>query len=270
MRIVRYWLLAAVVVLAGCSSSGSVSVALPSTDRFVSLAENPAIKNEPGAEQFAAEISRYLDAGVRTVEARQYGPFPRQVIIYVPASIERFASFCLSARPVACVIGGHLFMSPKLMEQQHRIPAVLVHELSHLHLEQYAGGWNYRTRMPTWFTEGLAVFVSDGGGAEKVSRAEAIAAIRAGNAFVPSGSGSLLFQLNADDFGLTAHMFYRQAGMLVEWLYAQDAAHFEQMVRRLWSGNTLEQAMQGSYGFGVHIAWERFVNDINRQRIAGG
>jgi len=257
------------VLLAGCSSSGSVSVALPSMDQFVGLAGSPAIKYEPrpepGSEPLAETISAYLDAAVRTVETRQYAAFPRPVTVYVPGSIASFASFCRSDVPVACVIGGHLFMSPKLAQQPQRIRAILLHELSHLQLEQIAGVWAYQTQMPSWFTEGLAVFVSDGGGAGKVSREAAAQAIRGGDSFVPGGSGSLLFAKHADDFGLTAHMFYRQAGMLVEWLYGVNPAQFEALLRQLWAGDTLQQAMLDSYGFGVAEAWRRFNAEVIKQ-----
>lgn len=253
--------------LAGCSSNEMVSAMLPSTDQFVSLEEHPAIKYEPGSEPLARKISPYLDAGVGTIERRQYGAFPQPVVVYVPASVQRFGSFCLSDAPIACVIAGQLFMSPRLLEQPERIQPVLVHELSHLQLQQIIGAWGYQTRLPSWFVEGLAVFVSDGG-AEKVSREQALAAIEEGRTFVPDGSGSLFFQRHASNFGLRPQMFYRQAAMLVAWLHAHDALRFEQLIGLLWRGDTLEQAMRRSYGFGVAVAWEQFVDEAGSAKGA--
>jgi hypothetical protein len=58
----------------------------------------------------------------------------------------------------------------------------LIHELSHLHIRNQIG--NYKvSRLPFWFTEGLATYVSDGGGAHTVPERQAIDCIKSGRIF---------------------------------------------------------------------------------------
>jgi hypothetical protein len=79
---------------------------------------------------------------------------------------------------------GRVLLSPTLCAgERARLPGVLTHELSHAHLF----GWRssvLSARPPSWFTEGLAVMVLDGGGAEGVNDAEAAEAIVKGYAIV--------------------------------------------------------------------------------------
>lgn len=72
-----------------------------------------------------------------------------------------------------------LLLSPVLMDEPHNIQLYLAHELSHLHLCQQLGLLKMRN-LPTWFKEGLATFVSNGGGAQTVSENEAIESIANG------------------------------------------------------------------------------------------
>jgi hypothetical protein len=113
-----------------------------STDDFMSLKDNPSIQYEQGSKALAESISPFVHPAIQTIENRQ-GDFREAVIIYLPNSIDRFADYCASTRPSSCVVGDRLFMSPKLLDQQERIPGILVHELSHLQFTQSVGLWNY-------------------------------------------------------------------------------------------------------------------------------
>ncbi len=256
------------LVIPGCSSFRAVVAMGRTTQHFIELESEPRIRYEKGAKDFALKIAPYVAQAVKTVETRQYGAFSRRVVVFVPASISSFASYCASKRPSACVIGNRLFMSPKLLRGEYRIARVLTHELSHLQLSQTIGRWNYQLNVPSWFAEGLAVYVSGGGGAEKVSREKAIAAILSGRTFTPPASGSLLFQKTASSFGLKPHMFYRQSSLFVEWLHKLDAAKFRKLLDLLRNGNTLGAALKSSYGFGVAAGWGRFTRELKRRAQA--
>jgi len=247
--------------LSGCTAIKAVFGMAKSTEDFIPLEDNTVVKYEKGAVGFARKISLYINPAIQSIEMNQ-GVFPDTVSIYVPKSIGNFASFCASEAPAACVIGKRLFVSPKLLDQQERIPKVLTHELSHLQLTQYLGLWDYQTKLPAWFKEGLAVYASEGGGAEKVNEQEALEAIKQGKKIRPNGSGSLLFMKTASSFGLKPHMFYRQSAMYVKWLHDLDDGKFHELFDHLRMGNTLNEALISAYGFGVSAGWERFVGDV--------
>lgn len=50
--------------------------------------------------------------------------------------------------------------------------------------------------------------------------------------------------------------------MYIEWLHDLNQDHFKQLMRLVHKGNTVEEAMLGSYGFGVLDGWKCFVNEI--------
>jgi len=107
-----------------------------------------------------------------------------------------------------------------------RLRGVLTHELSHVHLF----GWRSSlfSAPPSWFTEGLTVAVSDGGGAEGVSEVEAAEALRKGYAIVVTNDGrwrdfaSIRLEIeppgdpSRDDFvTFRQRLAYREAAMFV-------------------------------------------------------
>ncbi len=252
-----------VMIFNGCTSAKAIVSMQKSTDHFESLTGNPSVKYEHGAQHNALRVAQYLQEAIQTVETRQYTIFPNDVIIYVPNSIESFSTYTVSDIPRATVIGGKLFLSPRLFEQNDgRVKGILEHELSHLLITQKLGRWNAQLNLPHWFTEGLAVYVSDGAGAEKVSKEEAIQSILAGKEIIPDNTGSILFRKTANYFNLKTEMFYRQSSMFVEWLHNQDPAEFKHFLYFIYQGEAVAEAMYNSYGFSVAEGWSRFSNDI--------
>jgi hypothetical protein len=161
------------------------------------------------------------------VEAAQERPFARSPTIGVYASYDKYArANGLEDAAIAAVYrSGRVLLSPTLCgAERARLPGVLTHELSHTHLF----GWRsslFSARPPSWFTEGLAVMVSDGGGAEGVSEVEAAEALRKGYAIVVMDDGlwrdfaSIRFEIepphdpSRDDFiSFRQRLAYRQAG----------------------------------------------------------
>jgi hypothetical protein len=85
-----------------------------------------------------------------------------------------------STAPVGVTSFGRVTLSPALEWRQHqRLPAIPTHELSHAHIQGWIGTLA-DIRLPNWFKEGLAIMVSEGGGAEFVTEREARAAIGRG------------------------------------------------------------------------------------------
>ncbi len=234
-----------------------------STRQFLVLADNPQVLYEKGSESNAVFISTILDDAIRIIVERHYSSFPEKLTVYLPNTVDSFADYCASQMPRACVIGGRLFLSPRLFKTDNNIPGILMHELSHLHLTQSIGRKNFQRNIPAWFAEGLAVWVSGGGGAEQVTKEEARAAICEGKHFIPDARGSLFFPHTAHDFNLSRPMFYQQAGLFVEWLHDRNEQNFKNVLSLLSQGINVGTAIYRSYGISLEEAWHIFVQEMS-------
>jgi hypothetical protein len=254
-------LLVAILGVSGCAATRAVVAHFQSTSRFVPLAADPRIVYEPGAEAFAQAVAPLLPQAIADVEAGQYRPFARPVVVHVCATEYCFTRFTgASARAKGAVHGTQgLFLNPALLRQPERMRAILTHELSHLHLVDHVRLW----ALPVWFNEGLAAYVSGGGGAEHVSEADAVKAIAAGNMLEPMDSGTWLSYNTAGPFralGMAeaTHMFYRQSMMFVAYLKQRDPQGFRGMLLALEDGTDFAHAFSSAYGAGAKALWAEF------------
>ncbi|HTB03010.1 MAG TPA: hypothetical protein VK804_21300 [Bradyrhizobium sp.] len=280
------WMILVAVPLALITVAAGTAAAFPAArhiasaywnmpDRLPALAGNSLVHFEPGAEDYAQDVSALLPAAIARIEAAQGRPFAHPVTVGVYATPEAYAA--ANASGVAGVVGvtafGRVVLSPALNWPQHRrLPAILTHELSHAHLQ----GWMSTSaviHVPNWFKEGLAVMVSGGGGAEFVDEQEARAAIERGERIVINDTGSF-WNLSGVPFerapaGATpSHqivMAYRQAGMFVTWLHDSDAPGFARMMNAILDGRPFVEAVTAGYRQDVRSLWQKFA-----QSDAGG
>ena len=284
MRHRIFWTIIVGVPLALVTVAAGTAAALPAArhiasawwnmpDRMPALADNGQIHFEPGAEDYAREVSALLPAALARVEAAQGRPFARPVTIGVYATPEAYAAANASGLPQAVGVTafGRLTLSPGLYTTQHRrLPAILTHELSHAHIQ----GWlsTYATlRLPNWFKEGLAVMVSGGGGAEFVSEQEARSAIARGETIAIDDAGSYWNLIGvrferAPAQATPAHrtvMAYRQAGMFVTWLHDADGPGFANMMNAILDGRPFAEAVTEGYHRDVHSLWQEFAEASN-------
>ncbi|HKJ00732.1 MAG TPA: hypothetical protein VKB51_19855 [bacterium] len=256
--------LAAVVLLLG-ASQWRLARALVANWRveagFTPLRDAPRVRYAPGGQALARVLASYLEPAIAEVEQAEGKPFPEPVAVYVCGTLNCFERYTAQPRAGGTTLLGHLFISPRLQEQPWRIPSLLAHELSHLHLSQTAGPLRLGT-LPPWFSEGLAVADSNGGGAEPVSPLQAAWAIRAGLHFDPASTGWLFTRKTASDFGLPVHLFYRQAGMFVAFLRASNPAAFAKLMHRVRAGSSLAEAFQVAYGTPPAGQWPAFLASL--------
>jgi hypothetical protein len=204
-----------------------------------------------------------LPEAINRVEQRQYNHFLRPVRVYVCSSRESFRD--MTGRDVrALTYRDAIFLSPQLMKDIDTLSGLLTHELSHLLIGQYAG-MLAGAKMPSWFVEGLATYVSDGGGAEDVTDMEAIQAILSGRHFVPEQEGGFIFRKTASSFGLRPHMFYRQAALFVSFLKAHDEMAFKRLLSCIYRGRGFKDAFRDSYSVGIDILYQEFVVKLNER-----
>ena len=231
-----------------------------STDGFIASPDDPRVLYEPGAEALARPVVAALPEAIAEVEAATYGPFVVPIRIYVCGTLDCYRRFTGNDRS-----GGQttprrkIFISPKPENSAARVPFVVAHELTHLHLVQRCS--TYRAaQMPSWFNEGFAALVSQGGGAEGVSDADAARAILAGRTFTPTTEHGF----SGSHFGLPAHMFYRQAALFIAYLRARDGWRVPSVHSRSRGRNAVRAGVRGSLPFPAHPHLESLC------RAAGG
>ena len=261
----------AVYLLCCSGCAGSTTTALKnyfnSLDHFTPYKNDARVLYEPGAEAFAAAVAERLPSAVHKVETRQYSEFPEHIEIYVFKSHDSFKK--IIGRDVRGVCyRKRVFLSPEFLEEEDQLGAYLAHELSHLHLVQYLGEFG-RFGIPMWFTEGLATYVSDGGGAQHVTHAEVKESIQSGNHFLPSekaGITELMRPKNAGYYGIEHpnkhHLFYGQCMLFVAFLEKKNPVQFENFLNRLKDGAKFSRTFQSSFYTDTISIWEEFKEKI--------
>ena len=184
---------------------------------------------EAGAESIANDIAAALPASIKRIEATyggKIGALPDIVVCTSDACYRKYAA---------------------------------THELSHFYWYSHDVGFQ-----PRWFEEGVAVWVSDGGGAENVSVQAAEKAIKAGKAVHPtldSGFWNYLTQspsLPDNNW----HMFYRQSGMFVQYLHDDDPIAFARLFEALKTTKNLKQAWSIAHKESPEDIWLEFLRKI--------
>lgn len=258
------------VLLAFVSGCGLIKVgvaAIKSTDHFIPLESDNRIFYEPNAENLANLVARLFPEAISRIEHEQYKSFTKPVVVYVCATKESFSDFTtVSKQARGAVFNGKLFLSPKLAKEPESIQAILTHELSHLHFVQQLGIYKW-AKIPSWFQEGFAVNISNGGGAEKTKEADAIKAILKGEHFVPESAGSFFFHKSASSYGLKPHMFYRQSVMFVEYLKNRGKNRFRNFLLAVENGQSFERSFTTTFGMTIQTMWQKFVEDLKTLTI---
>lgn len=239
------------------------------------FAGDARIHYEPEALACAQAVAEIARRAVAQIEAAHGRPFARSPVVGVYASYENYANANAMGDPgiAAVTRAGAALLSPTLCgKERDRLEGVLTHELSHVHLS----AWRPlgAPRPPQWFTEGLAVMASNGGGAEGVSEAAAAQAIRDGYRVVLDGRRWIDFaglgferdpprDSSMDPLTQRQRLAYRQAGMFVRWLRLRDGTAFFRLLRALEAGEAFNISFEAAFGADPQQLWRRFVSDLS-------
>lgn len=227
---------------------------------FVPDSLDQRILVEPRVDNEALSLVRdSLDVCIHVVERAHGQPFPDRVRVHLSSTQESFNKRTAASRQGiarGAVFVDRLFLSPRAFATNSSV-GVLKHELSHLHFRQVLGT-AYTTEIPGWFQEGMAVFVANGGGAEPVSKEQAIQSMLRGERFSPDAVGSAIPR-GAAAYGLGHHMFYRQAELFVRYLAETYPDSFGQFISLLLGGNGFQSAFVVAFGQTISEAWESFI-----------
>jgi hypothetical protein len=243
--------------LTGCAFIRQSIAVFSSTDDFVQHKNDSRVLFEPGAEAYADKIVAFLPTAIRTVEEKQYRSFAKPVRVYVCASRESFIR--MYGADVRAGVLTKLFLSPRIFDAGDEIASrYLTHELSHLHIQDQIGSYK-ASRLPSWFKEGLAAFVSNGGGAHTVSEKQALDSIRSGKHFVPNETGGFIINKSASDWGLEHHMFYRQSMIFINFMATVNDSAYRKMLLAVQDGEHLAAALKAAYNTELKELWNDFL-----------
>lgn len=237
------------------------------------------IHHEATAQDCAVRLVGLLPAAMARIERVHGVRFAKQPVVGVYGSFENYArANGLGNAGIAGVTRfGRILLSPTLCgEEADRLDAVLTHELSHAHFFGWRRG---RTPAPpAWFTEGLAVMASDGGGAEGVSDDAARRAIRADVRVILDDRAWTDFSAihftkepacvaPCDLWTYRQRLAFRQAGLFVYWLRAGNPEKFARLLRHLEQGETFDDAFMALSGAAPQTLWQAFIDGIANARV---
>jgi hypothetical protein len=252
-----------VVVSAGCATPAAMQQpALTGHARFEPLASDPRVLYEPGAAEQAERVAQLMSQAIQQVESVHYRAFAQPVTVHVCGTEQCFADHVMSRNVSgATVPDNQVYLSPRLFDREaHRLPLILTHELSHLHLGQQIGHYSYR--VPVWFHEGLAAYASNGGGADYASEDDARAALRQGRAFTPAALDSPDTRHKAEAWSLSPYLFYRQAMMFVQHLKQSGEERFRDFLLRIQDREDFAQAFASTYNITLDEAGRQFAHQF--------
>ncbi len=267
--------LAARIALAACAAllaagRRPVSAALHDPHDLPALARDARVHYEANAKGYAEAVAKLLPAAMARVEAAQGRPFGRAFVVaaYLDEDAYALANGLGGSKARGVTYFDRVTMAPALWrEEPGYLEADLVHELSHEHLWGHLSAVDY-FQIPVWFVEGLAVTVSGGGGAQGVSGEEAEHEIVAGRV-IDTPDAAFLFgnlglkppppRMENEDQRMRMHLAYRQAGLFVSFLRAQNRQGFQALLDRLMTGERFNSAFSAGFGASVAAMRERLL-----------
>ncbi len=247
----------------GCSIVKS-RVARLTTD-FRTFPSDNRIFYEDGAEKIAKETALHLNKAINDVESKQFGKFTEPVKIYVFATPESFSKFSgISDKAKGASVGSEVYLSGLMKDIPEEIYGMVGHELSHVQLSQNLGVITFNRSLPRWFREGLAIYVSSGGGAPRNYEEETKSMFLEGKHFVPESIGTLFNRNLNSTADIGPKMFYSQSGMFMTFLANKYPEKFEALLKGLQNGNKFKEQFNKSFGNDVESVLKDYISIIEK------
>jgi len=249
--------------MGGCSLIES-RVARWTTD-FNVLPSDSRILYEDGAEKVANEVSRNLNNAMKAVESRQFGKFIESVKVYAFASPESFSNFSgISDKARGASVDNEIYLSGLMLELPDEVYGMVGHELSHVQLSQTLGVISFNRTIPRWFREGLAIYVSDGGGAPRNYEKETTDMFIQGKHFIPEVEGSLINRSFKTTEPIGPRMFYSQSGIFVKYLANTYPEKFKNFLLNIQKRKQFEENFKESFGKSVADIFQSYIKTLKK------
>lgn len=238
-----------------------------SKSHFINYPGNNMVFYEPGAEEYAKKIVAFLPAAIERVELIHGLPFEEPFKIYICNTQKSFNEYTVntsaSIYPIrGTAMLGDVFIAPSAFNfmgiDTHK--GTLMHELSHLHFQEMLN-FLERRKLPIWFSEGFADYVSGSGG-EGIEKNEAINFILSGKHFIPEEEGEIFGSFRSALNGLSGPMFHMQAKIFVTYLMQSDSLKFKSFLRKIQMGESFGESFESAFGAGVQNKWAQFLSQL--------
>jgi hypothetical protein len=240
---------------------------LKSKSHFIAHEADSRVLYEPGAEGFAEKIADFLPTAVKRIEEGHFLPFKKPFKVYVFSSQKSHNESLANTTsyPIrGAAVQGNVFIAPSAFSfkglDTHK--ESLMHELSHLHLNQRLGFFK-RRRIPSWFTEGLANIIAGSGG-EGISDEMAIQSIKEGrHLIIPERRGFLRrLTKTIQEAGITGPMYHKQNKMFVDYINSLNPEAFKKLVLAVQSGEAFFSSFLEYFETSPEETWSRFKSQL--------
>lgn len=241
-------------------------VALTKSKSHFIKSSNSRVLYEQGAEKYASIIADFLPAAINHVETIHGLPFKEYFKVYVCNSQKSLGEFVAakSLYPIrGLVLRGDIYMAPSAFNfkgiDTHK--ETIMHKLlSHLHFRQRLGFVKDR-KIPTWFSEGFADYVSGAGG-EGISDRSAVDYIMNGQHFIPNDKSKVFGSWHRETKGLSGPMYHKQVKMFVTFIADSSPLNFNDLIIEIQNGKSFKKSFNNSMGNTTHYYWNLFVSSI--------
>jgi hypothetical protein len=253
------------IIFCSCSAINQGAAILRTPKNFIDTGDRVYIENKSD-EQFGRDLKQVLPQLMDSVEKKELHKFIRSPDIYVCNSNKSFCKYAGSKYPGprAKVTPKGLFISPRLKGSKDW-NEIVYHELSHVILLQYAGIYHYIS-MPVWFHEGLATYISNGGGSGDVTDSAAIFNILKGNHFYPVANENILFPKSFSNDKIQPWMQYRQSMLFVKFMKEGKEKEFEKLLNALFNKESFPKSFEAAYGVSVAGLWNEFFEKLKSDK----
>jgi hypothetical protein len=252
----------------GCASVNRGLSYFHYKDNVTPLISDKRVLVEPGVEERGTRISEKLDSAISVVESFLGSPFSKPIYVTLCKTQKSHVKHCGDYMISSGMMNwGRVFISPLAFERKSEIP-VLVHELTHLHTCQRIGIFKFIGDIPAWFSEGLAVIVSNGAGAEEYSDSAAIDWINHGKCFTPAKNGNFIKTSAQNEEALPWDMFYRQASLFVDYVAKSNPVAFQSLIKDMENKINFNKAFINNYNKNIQEEFDDFKESLKTNGTA--
>jgi len=221
--------------ISGCSGFKYLTASFKSTSDFNKSDTNPDVRFRGNNKQYANHVGIFTPKIIAIVEDKIGVKFLKMPIIFICdtwSCIKEFTGH--NYKPRASTNKRGIFISPKLIGDLQTTEFLMPHEVTHALWADKVNSM-FHPIPPAWFTEGIATFIANGAGAEKVPREKAKESIIKGKYFIPNSDGKIMSAKYGGAWGLEQPMFYRQSMLMIEYMRTISHDNFNNLVKDVFS-----------------------------------